>query len=193
MWEHSSMERDDEANFIRRMAELRADADMSQSELARRMAERGFETYSQTTVSRTEKGERPIRLGEARVLAEILGSSIAMMVQDTEIAELQNESRNLQRVMEKLLLDVARSLSRYEQGVQSVRDFQEFPASFEGAEREIAEQEVRLLKGFVFPSAAVALWAVEVARDSNRDRDSTELLYTDAQRIRELASEHGLD
>lgn len=187
------MERDDEANFIRRMAELRADADMSQSELARRMTERGFDTYSQTTVSRTEKGERPIRLTEARVLAEILGSSVAMMVQDTEIAELQNESRNLQRVMEKLILDVARSLSRYERGVQSVRDFQEFPESFEGSEREVAEQEVRLLKGFEFPSAAVALWAVEVARDGNRDLDSTELFHTDAQRIRQLASEHGLD
>lgn len=187
------MERDDEANFIRRMAELRAKADMSQSELARRMTERGFDTYSQTTVSRTEKGERPIRLGEARVLAEILGSSVAMMVQDTEIAELQNEARYLRNVVEKLTLEVARSLSRYAQGLQSIRDFEGFPSAFEGEDREIAEREIQILKAFDFPVAAVALWAAEVAVDGERDLTSTHLLQSDGDRIRQLASEYGID
>lgn len=44
------------------------------------MAAIGWNSYSQMTVSRTEKHERPIRLSEARSLAAVLDSSVDEML-----------------------------------------------------------------------------------------------------------------
>jgi len=55
-----------------RIQECREAKGWSQSELARRMVDAGWATYSQVSVSRTEKGEREPRLAEAITLAEIL-------------------------------------------------------------------------------------------------------------------------
>lgn len=73
--------------FAEQMRLLREARGWSQGELARRMVEAGFSNYSQMTVSRTEKGERPIRLAEARELAWILNTTVEEMVgeQDAEI------------------------------------------------------------------------------------------------------------
>lgn len=51
----------------------------SQSELARRMSEAGWPNYTQMTVSRTEKGERPIRLDELISYAEVFERPVAEM------------------------------------------------------------------------------------------------------------------
>lgn len=53
------------------VARLRAAADMPQAELAARVR-RGGHRWSQATVWSVEKGERPLRLSEAVLLAEIL-------------------------------------------------------------------------------------------------------------------------
>src|SRR5699024_5424072 len=65
-----------EIDFTRRMATQRRELGWSQSELARRLQEAGLTTYHQTTVSRLEQGERPVRLGEARAIAAVLGIPI---------------------------------------------------------------------------------------------------------------------
>jgi transcriptional regulator with XRE-family HTH domain len=51
---------------------LRERNEISQPELARRMAERGW-PWHQSTVYRTESGRQPLKLGEAVDLAKILG------------------------------------------------------------------------------------------------------------------------
>lgn len=71
---------DDEDHFRRNMQKLREQYGWSQGELARRMQEAGWTSFHQTTVSRIEKGERPVRLGEARGIAKVLGTITSQMI-----------------------------------------------------------------------------------------------------------------
>jgi transcriptional regulator with XRE-family HTH domain len=81
---------DDEANFIKNMQILREQRDWSQGELARRMQAEGWTSFHQTTVSRIEKGERPVRLGEARGIAKVLGTITSQMIlPDTQFLDLR--------------------------------------------------------------------------------------------------------
>lgn len=73
----------------------------SQGELARRMSDLGWEAFHQTTISRIEKGARPVRLGEARALARIFDSNVSQMIAPTEaqraLAELEEALEGLKR------------------------------------------------------------------------------------------------
>lgn len=70
----------DERRFVENMQRQREREQWSQSELARRMVDAGWSNYNQMTVSRTEKGERPLRLSEARALAEIFQTPLEKML-----------------------------------------------------------------------------------------------------------------
>jgi transcriptional regulator with XRE-family HTH domain len=61
--------------FAANIREERGRRKLSQGELARRMAERGFPYYQQT-VRRIEEGRRKVSVGEATALAEILGTTM---------------------------------------------------------------------------------------------------------------------
>lgn len=69
-----------EPAFVHRMKQKRQREDLSQTELAKMAAAEGLPFYQQT-IQRIENGARPIRLNEAVVLAELLGSSLDEMVQ----------------------------------------------------------------------------------------------------------------
>lgn len=79
------MELIEEMRFAANMQRLREDRGWSQGELARRMVGEGWETYSQMTVSRTEKLERPIRLSEAAAIARLFGVSLPAMTASAEV------------------------------------------------------------------------------------------------------------
>lgn len=181
------MERDDESNFVRRMIELRKRADMSQTDLARKMVERGFDSYSQTTVSRTEKGERPIRLGEARVLAEILDSSIDEMTRGTDLEESLRMADKVRDRLVASMIRIAGELADYSESLHWSAEFRSRLSAY----ADPAAQEAReMLEGHEFPASAVAAWAAEVARDWMRDAPEA-LVWTDFQRLEELRD--GLD
>lgn len=80
----------DETRFSANMKRLREGRRWSQSEMARRMAQAGWNTYSQVAVSRTEKGERPIPLGEARAIARLLGTTVDEMVKSSEVGAVKD-------------------------------------------------------------------------------------------------------
>lgn len=186
------MERDDELNFAGRMVELRAALGMSQSELARRMVERGYESYSQTSVSRTEKGDRPIRLGEARALAEILGSDIESMMRGTPVSEYIRGVAKTRAAIEKSMFETARTLWDFDRLKEEV-DALSLELSLldeDGPGVAEAHRDLGFLRQLVLPTEAVAVWAAEVARDG-RDLTHDDLLLSDVQRIRELANGHG--
>lgn len=177
------MTRDDEANFARRMSELRAELGISQSELARKMVERGFDTYSQMTVSRTEKGERPIRLGEARVIAEILGSRVDSMTRGTDREEYIALLAEIKRGLIKAILDTGQALWDYRSALEAMGD---------SWRSDLADdEEVRAAKDDVYTyflhPRAVALWAAEVANDPMRDAPES-LDWSDLTRMKELQS-----
>lgn len=68
-----------------RIADMRQDRGWTQTELARRMAELGFENFNQIMMSRTEKGERPIRSNELVAFARIFNVEIdTLLMPNTE-------------------------------------------------------------------------------------------------------------
>lgn len=62
------------------MKRLREESEWSQGEMARRMTELGWKGFHQTTISRIEKGERPVRLGEAQGIAAALNVTVDQMI-----------------------------------------------------------------------------------------------------------------
>lgn len=183
-----SMEDRSEANFARNMAALRQSKDMSQSALARAMVERGFGNYSQMTVSRTEKGERPIRLGEARVIADILGARVTDLVRGTAEDDVVELAQDLAKNMQYQLVQIRDGFAEYEtlrtsgmnELAHAVRKLGE--RSFDV---EQAQSGARLVK---FPLAAVGEWAIFKAKDDGWEIGD-ELTATDLMRIRLIAEE----
>ncbi|MDN5688753.1 MAG: helix-turn-helix transcriptional regulator [Brachybacterium sp.] len=81
----------EEANFIANMRRLREENGWSQGELAQRMQGAGWTEFHQTTISRMEKGARPVRLGEARGIAGVLGTLVGQMILDEPAARSLRE------------------------------------------------------------------------------------------------------
>lgn len=77
----------EERNFIANMAKLRKGQSWSQGELAKRMQASGWTDFHQTTISRIENGTRPVRLGEARGIADVLGTLVGPMLLNDEVSE----------------------------------------------------------------------------------------------------------
>ncbi len=68
-----------EASFRSEMQRLRVERGLTQADLAQQLRDRGLALHQQT-VARIEAGQRSIRLNEALVIADALGSDINRMV-----------------------------------------------------------------------------------------------------------------
>lgn len=73
-----------EMTFVENMRMLRARRGLSQTEFAKRAQEQGL-SFHQPTVQRIERGERPVKLTEAIVIANILGSDLQSMMNDVSL------------------------------------------------------------------------------------------------------------
>ena len=94
----------EEAHFIANMKRIREEQGWSQGEFAKRMKDAEWEAFHQTTVSRIEKGERPVRLGEARGIAQVLGTLVGQMI-------LPTSGSKALRDLELTVQDASRSAS----------------------------------------------------------------------------------
>lgn len=107
----------EEKNFREQVEALRKAQGLTQKQLAERMNADGWKDYSQASVSRLEKNQRPISLGEARALAHVLSSTVEAMITPSElhqkVAKLQTETTNL-----SLLKDVLLSKAGLYEGVR---------------------------------------------------------------------------
>lgn len=137
---------DEDSRFTHNMIEARQALGWSQSELARKMVEAGWEYFSQMTVSRTEKGERPLRLGEARAIARTFGLTLETMLGDDEASinnlqhlhSLDSEIRSMQREIS----DLRAKLSSLEQMLAQRQDEkQRLEASYSG--RDVNQEVAR--------------------------------------------------
>lgn len=82
-----------EERFAANLRAVREASGMSQGRLADEMADRGW-PWRQQTVTRVETGRRMVRLGEAKAVAEILGTSLDDLTQPTgemRVVELLSE------------------------------------------------------------------------------------------------------
>lgn len=175
------MMRDDEANFARRMGELRNKRGLSQSELARQLVERGFKSYSQMTVSRTEKGERPVRLGEARVIADILGSRLDEMTRGADRDEYISLLNAIKQGLIRGMLETAGGMVEYRDAIDATLDSRRVALE---DDPEVAEALLDM-QSYIYPASVVAAWAAEVANEPMRDVPES-ILWTDLQRMTEL-------
>ena len=71
-----------ETTFVENMVTLRTRLGISQTELARRLANDHGLPFHQPTLQRIESGERPLKLTEAIVIANLLGSDLQTMMDD---------------------------------------------------------------------------------------------------------------
>lgn len=104
--------------FGANLKRLRESRGWSQSEFARQMQEAGWPKYSQVAVSRTEEGNRVVRLDEAIGLAGILDSTITQMISPPEshvgwIHELQRQA--------SIVVSAAKSLNDAAQAYERAR------------------------------------------------------------------------
>lgn len=100
--------------FGKNQKHLRLLKGWSQSELARRMrVVDGWEKYNQVAVSRTEEGERVVRLDEAVALANVLDSTVGYLMSppDNHLTWIQELGLQSDKVIEsaKNLNDAART------------------------------------------------------------------------------------
>ena len=72
--------------FAIQLHQTRERLKMSQGELARQMSARGFPYYQQT-VRRIEDSQRKVSVGEAKALAEILGTTIDLLTEPVSAEE----------------------------------------------------------------------------------------------------------
>lgn len=76
---------------------------MSQAELAENMAQRGFPKWSQSTVWTIEKGTRPLRLTEAKALADIFSCGLYALLDPPEVQKVEKALRDLHDAAWKLI------------------------------------------------------------------------------------------
>lgn len=115
----------EESQFVENVQRLRELKGWSQGELARRMADEGWDGFHQTTISRIEKGQRPVRLAEARTLASVLGSQVGIMTApppEAHILESLAHNIGLMRLTKKRLLVQLEDLQDYKQNLQVLID-----------------------------------------------------------------------
>lgn len=130
---------DQEKQVGTQLRRLRLERDLSQKRLAERMAALGgpYEKWRQSTIDKTEKGLRPIRVNEMFDLAAVLGVAPEVLltwevsgeVLDAQIAEVEQEIRNAEQAHEEAREQLA--------GMEQVRE------ASERAEREWAERVAR--------------------------------------------------
>src|SRR5699024_9011932 len=101
---------EDEEAFIRSMKRLREERGWTQADLARKMTDIGWSGMYQTTISRMEKGERPVRIGEARGLARVFEVTVGMMIAQPEsskpVEALKNSVLKIDDIKRRLWDDI---------------------------------------------------------------------------------------
>lgn len=96
--------------------------EMSQKELAERMRSLGWK-WVQATVWNVEKGERPLRIGEAEDLAEMFGVSVTAMTIPAKFTSLMAALRSMRRVgssLDKMAREYERERARLAQKYELV-------------------------------------------------------------------------
>lgn len=93
----------DALTFRLTVRRLREEREWTQNQLATELRKRGLEEFSQVAVARLERGERAVKLGEARVFAAVFSTTVEDML--TPEVSL---TRGVQRAYKKVL-DVRRN------------------------------------------------------------------------------------
>jgi transcriptional regulator with XRE-family HTH domain len=140
----------DEERFTANLRRLREAKGWSQNELATQMRRKGWGSFRQTTISRLEKGEQSVRIGEARALASLLGVTVDDMAltasEEAEaVAQLREAIEQCTKALDRIDMygqylpqareDVRRLLAAIPNAPADVRAMAEAALSADPAER----------------------------------------------------------
>lgn len=118
-------ERLEEERFRQSLHERRLELNLSMGELARRMVDAGWPEFHQATISRIEKGQRPVRLGEARTLARILDQPLGYMLAADDESKLVQTFRKQVRDTDRQRDALLRAIVRWEDSKSELRTVME--------------------------------------------------------------------
>ena len=121
---------DDDMRFAKNMLARREGKGISQADLVKMLRDNGWSSVHQTTISRIEKGERQVRLGEARVIAEALGVELTQLLltpHDSslalELADVRERLESVRQAIKNRTVDhfsaQSQLLDTYSRGVAS--------------------------------------------------------------------------
>lgn len=122
MWNDGDMARresvtgpgmEEEAAFIRSMKQLREDRNWTQADLAKRMTDSGWSGIYQTTISRIESGDRPVRIGEARGIARVFEVTVGMMIAPPESSKPVEALKNTVLKLDDLVPRISESIDEH--------------------------------------------------------------------------------
>lgn len=104
-----------ETNFRTQMEELRRSAQITQTDLAKRLRDQGL-SFHQQTIQKIEAGDRPVRLNEAHLIARALGTSVDLMTRGVAdwVASVQREAQEVDDAYKAIVgatYDLATSVS----------------------------------------------------------------------------------
>lgn len=149
-----------EARAIEMIRALRESNNWSQSELARRMAEAGWPNYTQMTVSRTEKGERPLRLDEVATLAKVFQVTMSDLWADDDEHMLTSAREDFDREQSTLLM----AISRFDDVASRIA----YAADNLAAVRPLEASEVESVRDALLTTPAELFWLHRVENAEDR-------------------------
>jgi transcriptional regulator with XRE-family HTH domain len=112
------------ARFAANFRAARERAELSGTQVAEQMRERGHRYYQQT-VSRIESGGQPPKLVEAAALADIVGTSVDALIRPPELGRLAADILSGARRVRESRRALAGATRRYEVDAENLRGFLE--------------------------------------------------------------------
>ena len=143
-WENQGPPADSsDSIFARRLRTIRKQGGVTQKQLADRMAARGHKML-QSTIAKIESGERPVSIGEAVQLAEVLGAALTDLVTDETTGRQAREYRQLAEAKIKVR-SLEHETAEREKLLQEAQFLYENAVEqLEQAQREVSSWELRL-------------------------------------------------
>ncbi|MFB9619523.1 helix-turn-helix domain-containing protein [Brooklawnia cerclae] len=114
---------DADANFVRNMKAAREARGWSQAVLVDHLELLGVETLNQSTVSRIEKGERDVRLPEARAIAKVFSVSLDTMSSGPEKFESYLDWQRVYGAFRDARKGLARATVEYEDARRTLAEY----------------------------------------------------------------------
>lgn len=150
--------------FGANMKRLREKKGWLQTDLAKHLQSGGLPKYSQVAVSRTEEGNRTVRLDEALVIAKVLDVTIEQLLEPADSLSKRLEIANAEtNKIYSLRLELSRLAQEYEKQRMESRKILEGLLATEGAlditdaQNEMLKSEMRSALGATRSSAVAAV------------------------------------
>lgn len=123
-------------NFGRNLETFRESLGLSQTDLAKKMKSvPGWEKYSQVAVSRTEAGQRTVRLDEAFALAQCVGEPLESLLSAPEMSRWYSAALKSGATLEESKSAVDMACVRYVADLRNLRELLDAKPSVAELER----------------------------------------------------------